>query len=235
VKIKNPEQFTEAIQERCGDNLRSVILFGSAAAGDYATHGSDYNLLIVLNDLSPAALRALSRPVSAWERAGNPPPLLFTPEQLTQAVDVFPVEMMDLRDAHRILAGEDPVAGLQPSMDHLRLQVERELRVALLRLRRGYLTVSERPGRLAALLVGSLSSVLAVFRAALRLYGQPVPMDKWAALDQLRTKVALNSDCLQRIRALKTGEQRLKTIDAGPLFEEYVKAIEAVVDAVDRL
>jgi hypothetical protein len=234
VRNMRPEEFAEAIQNICGAHLRSVILFGSAAAGDFLERGSDYNVMLVLDDLSPAVLRSLARPVADWERAGNPPPLLFTPDQLARAADVFPAEMLDLRDARRILAGGDPVAGLEPSMANLRLQVERELRSALLRLRRGYLRDADRPRRLSNLLTGSLSGVLSIFRAALRLYGQPVPSDKWAALEKLGTQVGLDPHAFQKIRELKTGVRKLKKMDAEPVFQEYIHSIEAVVDAVDR-
>lgn len=229
-----PDEFAGTVERICGANLKAAILFGSAAAGDFLERGSDYNILLVLDDLSPAVLRSLARPVADWERAGNPPPLLFTPDELSRAADVFPAEMLDLRDARRILAGGDPVAGLEPSMPNLRLQVERELRSALLRLRRGYLRDAERPRRLTVLLAGSLSGVLSILRAALRLYGSPVPSDKWAALEQLRAVVGLDPHVFRKIRELKTGAQKLKKTDAEPVFRAYIQAIEAVVDAVDR-
>ena len=40
-----------------GDNLASVVLYGSAAAGDYVELRSDYNLLIALNRITPEDLR----------------------------------------------------------------------------------------------------------------------------------------------------------------------------------
>lgn len=235
MRTMRPEEFAEAVRKICGARLRSVILFGSAAAGGFSERGSDYNLMLVLNDLSPEVLRSLTRPVANWERAGNPPPLLFTPDQLVRAADVFPAEMLDLRDARRILAGDDPVAGLEPSMENLRLQVERELRAALLRLRVGYLRNADSPRRLSALLQGSLSGVLSIFRASLRLYGQPVPTDKWSALEGLTVKTALAPDAFLKIRELKTGARKLKKADAESVFREYIHAIETVVEAVDRL
>lgn len=235
MKKISPEQFAETLQKICGANLRSVILYGSAAAGDYAAKGSDYNVLMVLDDLQVPVLRALAKPVTAWERAGNPPPLLFTRRRLAEAADVFPVELLDLRDARRVLYGEDVIADIEISTAHLRLQVERELRSALIQLRRGFLSASARPRRLAALLAGSLSGVLTLFRAALRLYQPDVPRDKLEALDQLGKHIPLGLDTFRRIHGLKTCALRLKNVDAAKLFEEYLGAIEQVTDAVNRL
>lgn len=231
----SPEQFTEKLKTVCGEKLESVVLYGSAAAGDYAAKGSDYNLLAVLNDLSPAVLRSLAGPVGEWQRAGNPPPLLFTGKRLAEAADVFPVELLDMRDARKVLFGDDVIAGLEICAVNLRLQVERELRSALIQLRRSYLSASGRAGRLTAVLTGSFSGILTLFRAALRLYESTVPAEKSQVLEQLNGHIPLPVDSLRRIQAVKNGEMKLKKMDAEQLFEDYLAAIEAVVDAVDRI
>jgi hypothetical protein len=235
MKKINPEEFTETLKTLCGNNLQSVVLYGSAAAGDYTEKGSDYNLLIVLNDLQPAILRGLAKPVAAWEQAGNPPPLLFTRKRLAEAADVFPVELLDMRDARQVLFGDDVIAGIEPDTATLRLQVERELRSALIQLRRSYLSVANRPRRLTALLTGALSGILVIFRAALRLYENPVPSEKFQALEKLNAHIPLNLEAFRGIQALKTGSLKTKKADIGQLFEEVLKSIEAVVDAVDQL
>ncbi len=235
MKKMNPEKFTEKLKTVCGENLQAVVLYGSAAAGDYSAKGSDYNLLIVLNDLHPVALRSLAHPVAVWERAGNPPPLLFTRKRLADAADVFPVELLDMRDARRVLYGDDVIAEIHPDTANLRLQVERELSSALIQLRRSYLSACGSPRRLAALLTGSFSGVLTLFRAALRLYENPVPTEKFQALEKLNRHVPVELNGFRQIQALKTGTLRIKKVDAGQLFEEYLKSIEAVVDAVDRI
>ena len=234
MKTISPEQFTEHLKEVCGDHLQSVVLYGSAAAGDYSAKGSDYNLLILLNDLAPAVLRRMAKPVRAWERAGNPPPLLFTPRRLAEAGDVFPIELLDLRDARRVLYGEDAIAGIEVNTANLRLQAERELRSALIQLRRFYLT-SSTPRRLAALLTGALSGILTQFRAVLRLYEPGVPAEKFQALEKLSCHVAVHVDSFRRIQQIKTGVLKTKKADVELLFEEVLKSIEAVVDAVDQL
>jgi predicted nucleotidyltransferase len=235
MKKINPEQFTETLKTVCGGNLQAVVLYGSAAAGDYAAKGSDYNLLIVLNDLHPSVLRGLAKPVAHWEKAGNPPPLLFTRKRLTEAADVFPVELLDMRDARKVLFGDDVIAGIHPDTANLRLQVERELSSALIQLRRSYLSACGSPRRLAALLTGSFSGVLTLFRAALRLHENPVPAEKFQSLERLNGYIPVGLESFRQIQALKTGALKIKKVDAGQLFEDYLKSIEAVVDAVDQL
>ena len=235
MKKMSPEQFTEKLKSVCGDNLQAVVLYGSAAAGDYTAKGSDYNLLIVLNELRSAALQSLAKPVAVWERSGNPVPLLFTRNRLAEAADVFPIELLDMRDARKILFGEDVIQGLEISTANLRLQVEHELRSALIQLSRSYLSVCGNPRQITALLTGSLSGVLTLFRAALRLYENAVPAEKFQALEKLNGHIPVNVDSFRQIQALKIGAVKIKKVDAEQLFEEYLKSIEAVVDAVDRI
>lgn len=235
MKKTTPEQFTETLKAVCGENLQAVVLYGSAAAGDYTPKGSDYNLLIVLNDLHLSALQTLAKPVAFWERAGNPTPLLFTRKRLAEAADVFPVELLDLCDSRKALFGDDVIAGINPDKANLRLQVERELRSALIHLRRSYLSACASPRKLAALLAGSLSGVLVLFRAALRLYEASVPAEKIQALEKLNAHVPVSVEAFRQIQALKIGSLKFKDVNTGQLFENYLNAIEAVVDAIDRI
>jgi len=53
-------EFVKRAREAAGTNLESIILFGSAAGGDYDPDFSNFNLFCVLRDSSFAALETLS-------------------------------------------------------------------------------------------------------------------------------------------------------------------------------
>ena len=59
-KDKKIGEFVSRLKEAAGSNLESVILFGSAVAGDFHPEFSNVNLFCVLRDASFAALQALS-------------------------------------------------------------------------------------------------------------------------------------------------------------------------------
>ena len=50
-------EFVERVRTAAGTNLLAVILYGSAAAGDYVSEHSDVNLLCVLGETSYRGLR----------------------------------------------------------------------------------------------------------------------------------------------------------------------------------
>ncbi len=227
------EQLTQALQTACGENLKSVILYGSAAAGDHAGKQSDYNVLVVAGDLSKDALKVFSKPAKAWARAGNPAPLLFTMERLKKSTDVFPVELLDIKECHKILYGEDVVSDLEISTATLRLQIEHELRGNLIQLRQQYLLAAGNSKEVCGLMVRSLSSFLVLFRASLRLFATDIPQKKFQALEKLNETVPVPCDVFQNVQHLKDGSLKPKNVDADSIFEEYIKTIESVTDAVD--
>ncbi len=101
---------------------------------------SDLNVLCVLESL---AVEELSRvaPVVRWWMAEQqePAPLFFSADELRQSADVFSIELRDMQDSRRVLFGSDPIADLHCQPILHRVQVEHELRTALLKLRNAYL------------------------------------------------------------------------------------------------
>ena len=61
--MKKPEdklqELVQRLQTACGDNLVSVVLYGSAAREDFHEQYSDVNLLVVLQELGASACTAL--------------------------------------------------------------------------------------------------------------------------------------------------------------------------------
>ena len=68
-----------------GDNLASVVLYGSAASGDFVQLESDYNLLIALHRITPNDLKLAQPPMREWQRLGHPLPVYFTFAELRDA------------------------------------------------------------------------------------------------------------------------------------------------------
>src|SRR2546423_13824886 len=104
------EQLVKALHEALGPGLKSIVLFGSAAAGDFVDGVSGHDLLIVADKLGAAELAALSAPLARWRQAGNPLPQLFTAAELAGSADVFPIELTDMQQSRRGVVGEEPDA-----------------------------------------------------------------------------------------------------------------------------
>ena len=96
------QEFTSKLRAVCDQSLVSVILYGSAAAGDYIPKRSDYNILMVLTRLGVEELKRIAPVVKSWVQDGNPPPRLFTLEGLAKSADLFALELSDIKES-RIL------------------------------------------------------------------------------------------------------------------------------------
>lgn len=229
-----PQQLVSALQKALGSNLKSVVLYGSAAAGDFVPGVSGNDVFILAERLGAAELTALSEPLIKWERAGNPLPQLFTPQELVSSPDVFPIEILDMQQSRRVLFGSDPLNDLKIDMLHYRVQLERELKTRLLLLRRRFLSCANDERRIASLMASSVSTFLSLLRAALRLYDPSVPAAKASVLDQLANHMKFDPEPFRVVLNLKNGQSESAPRQITPLFAQYLSSIEQVVESVDR-
>jgi predicted nucleotidyltransferase len=219
-----------------GDNLASVVLYGSAAAGDHVELRSDYNLLIALQRITPEDLRLAQAPMREWQRLGHPLPVYFTVAELREAADVFPIEFYQMEKARVVLYGQDPFEFMQLSDANLRHQTEYELRSKLLQLRRLYIPASVSFEKLSALMSDSLSSFAALFRAVLLLSGEEPPVAKPDCVRATVRKLRLDGEPFERIFELRTSDDVSMTDgEANELFGAYLAQIERVIEVVDRM
>jgi hypothetical protein len=229
------EAFIDDLRSTHGKNLASVILYGSAAAGDFIPQASDYNILIALKKIGPEDLRKAHASVREWVRMGHPVPVYFTVSELQNAADVFPIEFHQMSVARKLLHGTDVFAGLEITGTNLRLQAEYELRSKLLRLRRHYIPASVSVDGLKDLMAESLGSFAAIFRAVLVIFGVEPPATKRETVAMTAQHLKLDGTPFEKIFNIRENNftGNLDETTANVLFGEYLEQIEKVIDAVD--
>ena len=226
----------EDLRATHGENLASIVLYGSAAAGEDVELQSDYNLLIALNRITPEDLRLAQAPMREWQRLGHALPVYFTVEELSDAADVFPIEFHQMANARTVLYGRDPFEFAKLSDANLRHQAEYELRSKLIQLRRHYIPASISIEKLAELMSDSLASFAALFRAVLLLHGQPAPIGKPDVVRATAKLLHLDAMPFERIFQFRAGGKLPGSEkEANELFAAYMFQIEQVVEAVDEL
>ena len=226
------EKLVANLKGALGDGLVSVVLYGSAARGDYQEKTSDFNLLLVLRDLGPATLEALAPALRRWARLGHPAPRLFTPAFIAESADVFPIEMLDLKNCRVVLHGEDTLAGVEVGRENLRLQCERELRSKLMRLREGYVESHDRPKDLRRLLTASYTTFVALFRGCLQLLGGEAPLRNAEVVSAFCARAGLEASAFEAVDRLKRGESAGGEMKA--VFSSYYQELTRAVGKVDR-
>ncbi|HEY3413230.1 MAG TPA: nucleotidyltransferase domain-containing protein [Armatimonadota bacterium] len=223
--------FAEDLKERLPD-VRSVLVYGSAARGDYVHGVSDVNVLVIAGSLPPKALRAAAHSVRHWRERIPLSPIFATKDYLHMSADVFPLEFLDMRDAHIALLGADPLESLQIDPANLRHQVEAELKGKLMRLRAAYVRACGNPQAVADLMRDSLASFRIAFQGLLRLHGEKPPTSRTEIMKAVGSDFDLDSGALLSVVALHKGES-LQNGDADALFERYLASVERLVDVID--
>jgi len=234
-----PEQkitdFVSRLRAAAGANLESVILFGSAVAGDFHPEFSNVNLFCMIRDGSFAALQALAPAVKWWDAQKQPPPLFMTRDDIDRSTDVFAIEFMDMQRHHRVLFGEDFLQGLSIPAGLHRLQVEYELREKLALLRQHLLLASGNDSRLWELLLRSVSSFVTLFRHALIVLSHDAPVGKREAVQALAKQLGFDASAILQVLNVRERQSDRKELDVADVFSRYLTALERVTAAVDKI
>jgi predicted nucleotidyltransferase len=218
-----------------GDALISVILYGSAAAGNHDRRFSDLNVFCVLSKLTPDEL-AKSGPIFRWWRdLGNPSPLLMTEEETRSSADCFPIEFADMRESRKVLHGRDVVADLVIDNRYYRAQLEHDLRAKLLRLRQQAAGVLGDRDQLLNLCLESVSTFCVLGRHGLAIGGFAVPMDKRRIVRVLADSLDTDMSAFDQLLDIREGKTAPQEGDPATLFGKYLASIERLIQYADRL
>jgi len=228
------QELVDRLKHSQQERLRSVVLYGSAAAGEHNEHFSDLNVLCVLTRVTPAEL-AVSEPIFKWWREqGNPSPLLLSEDELLTSTDCFPVEFHDMQERHRILYGDNVIKDLVIDRTFYRAQVEMELRSKLLRLRQKAAEILTEKGPLLRLMIDSVPNFLVLARHALLLSEQPSGWRKREIVRHL-PDIGVEGAPFDTLLDLREQSKRAGDVDPAALFAAYLQQIQSLVSHVDRI
>jgi hypothetical protein len=228
-------QLVDKLKKAYGDRLVSVVLYGSAVSGNHHAKFSDYNVLCVLDRITPREMAQSEDVFRWWREQGSPAPLLLTEHEVVTSTDCFAIEFHDIKTQHRLLYGKDVVTPLEVDYSFYRAQVEHDLRAKLLRLRQKAAGMLSNEDLLRRLLADSVSTFCVLFRHALNLSGAEAPMAKREAIAQASRAFAFDASPFDKLLDLR--EERIKPRDFDPAAQlpAYLQGIAAVIDAVDKL
>ena len=228
------DELVRQLQLAYTDALRSVVLFGSAVAGEHRPKTSDYNVLVIVDSLPLERLRAVAAVSKAWAEDGNPPPMTFTTKEWKSSSDIFPMEYADILERHRVLYGGPPFDGIRVDPSDLRLQVEHQTMGKLLQLRQATMGAGGDTALQLEVLEKSLSTLMVIFRGVVRLHGQ-VPSQDYEALTQaVAARAGFSPDPFIRVIRHVRGTEKLPKEAAPGTLEQYLAAMERLVAYLDE-
>jgi predicted nucleotidyltransferase len=169
-----------------GDDLRSVVLFGSAAAGQLRAT-SDVNVIFVLARFEASRIDGLRDAFRAAHAAAKLQPMFLLEGEIEAAVESFAVKFADVLRRRRVIFGPDPFAQVTLSRA---LEISRLKQVLLnlaLRLRERYVMSSLREEQAARIVADAAGPLRSFAAALLELEGRPAPSPKEALVTIAQT------------------------------------------------
>jgi len=230
------DQFVADLKGIYGDQLISVILYGSGATGEYVPGKSDINFLVVVGDNSIGRLERSIPLVKKWAKRRVAVPLFLTREYIESSLDAFPIEFLVMKLSHRLVYGEDILEDIPISPSDLRLQCERELKGKLLRLRQAFLESGGKRKELGILVSESLTAFVSIFKALLFIRGRGVPVRREDIFADVSEEFEeLDGELFVKLLKWRQGLYKPSEREALELFSSYVSQIDALAKKVDEM
>jgi predicted nucleotidyltransferase len=206
----------DELRTAAGDNLVALVLYGGLARGRHRGQRSNVDLAVVLEDAGPARIGEITPVLMAAWRAARVEAWILARPEIPRLAEVFPTKLLDIREHHLVLLGEDVFAGIEIDTALLGLRVEQELTNLSLRLRRSLVALAADPASMAALLAGTARPLAIQLASLLRLAGRQVPgEDRSAAIFAVAAEAfQLDGEALDALSGLRQGEDTVDDVAA---------------------
>jgi predicted nucleotidyltransferase len=218
------DELKTSLTAALGDDLACLLIYGSAARGEYREGQSDIDLMVVLKEAAHDELAAISNPLQLARFSARIETMILTVAEIPRAADVFPLLYDDIRRCHVLLAGSDPFSALEISDRHRRLRIEQELREAQIRLRRAVVDAQGAREALAGAVFRKTRQIRGSLRALLALRGRDVGDDLESVLGQCAAIYGVDLAPLQKVHEAPEAAH-----------DALAKLLAAAVDDADRM
>jgi predicted nucleotidyltransferase len=218
-----------------GDDLVSIILYGSATGQDYRPGKSDINFMIVLSEQGIERLDQAFSSVKKWLKRKVAIPLFLTEGYVATSLDTFPIEYLNFQRNHTLVFGKDILKDLSFDPDFIRLQCEREIKGKLLILREAFLETAGKGRALRQVIGKSIPAFIALFEALLRLKGKDVPQEKRGIIRATAAVLDINGGVFERLLDIKEERGRWGDTEIMTLFKDYLREARKLSKQVDAL
>lgn len=230
------ERLSHTLKKELGSSLESILLYGSAARGDYSPAHSDVNIMLVVDEVSVELCDKLLPALRLAQREATFELFMVTHKELERSADVFPLKFLDIQRHHRVLYGQDPMEGIFIAWDHLRLRVEQQIKALMFELRAQYLLHAKRPEQLHRVLTQSVGGFLIGLGALLYLRDpQWWITGKEHISEQAQAQLGFDGPLMQQLMALHRGQVNLTTEQLRALYDHFMALVDEAAQLVDAL
>jgi predicted nucleotidyltransferase len=219
-----------------GDDLVSIILYGSATGQEYRPGKSDINFMIVLSEEGIEHLDLAFSSVKKWLKKNVAVPLFLTESYVETSLDAFPIEYLNIQRNYTLVFGKDILKDLEFNPDFLRLQCEREIKGKLILLREKFLQTGGRGKALIEVIEKSLPAFIAIFKALVYLIkGEALPQEKTRIIRSIAEELDIDAGVFEKLLDIKEEKVKLSESEITNLFKDYLRQVRKLSKLVDAL
>jgi len=238
-KRQKPEEiFSEIIEDYkkiYGDDLISIILYGSGAGNDYNPGKSDVNFLMILSEAAIDQLDRAIKTVSKWKKKKVATPLIMTKTYINSSLDAYPLEFLNMKQNHILVFGEDVLKNISFEAQHLRLQCEREIKGKLLLLREGFLETNEKEKKIKELIKASITAFLSIFNGILYLKNVTGPSNRREIIQSVAKEIPIDQEIFIKCLNIKEGKGKVPSSEIKEIFNAYLIEARKLWEFVDKM
>ncbi len=235
-EIRKPlKAFAEKLTATLSDNLQSITVVGSSLTEDFVPKQSDINTVLVLGEQTLDSLKTLAGMARSMSRIKLAAPLLMTRAYIERSRDVFGIEFLDFQLIHKTIFGSDPFISLTFTTKDVRLQCERELKAALIRLRQGYIAAAASRRLVRDILISTVGGLVPLLRAMLWLKDIDRPSRAELVFTKSADEFSIKVDSLIAARKWRHEKKRLQEDEITAAFESIYTAVDKLAVIVDKL
>lgn len=235
---KKPEdafaEITHDFKKVFGDDLISIILYGSGAGDNYLPGKSDLNFLISLSEQGIDNLDQAIDIVTKWKKKNVAIPFFMTKSYINSSLDSYPIEFLNMQKSYITVFGEDVLKELSFDPRFLRLQCEKELKGKILHLREGFLETEGNDKRIRNLIKISLTAFIAIFKALLYLAEVEIPGDRREVINSVSEKFGINAGVFLKCADIKEDKRSFSSSEIKEIFKAYLMEVRKLSGIIDK-
>ena|SRR5205807_936821 len=222
--------FVAAASAAYSDDLRSVVLYGSAAEGKM-TSTSDVNLLVVLRSFSRDKTDRIRDTFLAAQAAINLQAMFLLEDEVSSASELFAQKFADILRRHKVIFGNNPFSAVKIERADKIFRLRQILLNLALRQRAAYVSRSQRPEQVSRMLAEAAGPLRAASATLLELEGSPSP-DASVALESVASAFQ-GSKVVAELLAARSG--RTQAEGSAEVLFQVVELIKHLSERASRL
>lgn len=205
------KEYIEKIKDILHGNLVSLVEYNNGDEVQYLTicHHLDLKELDGLKQLKK-------------------PPIVFTKEEIDNAIDIFPVEFLNIKRHNMLLSGEDIFSNMQISKKDIRLQLEFEFRSKLVHLRQAYMSSSGKD--IDNIILNAVPTLVPIVGALMYLKGESEIFD----IGKLTSLYGIDTKVLKEISDIRKGRAKFKKNRSHYIYN-LINILTEIGNTIDKI